>query len=352
MSEQVNTYNIDLLSEENVKQSVLPDYNLQDAKITSIKFKNTEKQRAVYKVTKDDKSYCLKKVYFGKENLLFIYSAIEWLYRNNINVPRILPNKFNGRFVSYNGMLFILTPWIDGEKCDYDSPLHLKNACNTLSLFHNKCDNFIPIEGSIKRKGCNNLYESLCKHFEHILLNSNNAFKHKDYFSKLYLKNFDKSLSLAKQSLQALSKVNLDNLNISLCHMDYVNKNLIFDKNQNIWIIDFDKCRMDFSVHDLSYFFRRLLKRSSTNWDIDTALSCLKSYEKNRKLNLDEYNYLLGYLAFPQKYWKISRDYYRNIHHCNKKAFVEILMNSCNNFDSQIKFSYKFNEYIQNRFNT
>lgn len=351
MPESAKLYNINLLSEENLKKFVLPYYDLEESKVTAIKFKDTDKQRAVYKVEHKNKQYCLKKVYFGKEDLLFIYSAIEWLYRNNINVPRILPNKNNGRFINYKDMLFILTPWIDGEKCDYDSYLHLHKACTALALMHNKCNNFSPIEGSVNRSGFNNLYESISKHFHQLLINSNLAFKYGDYFSKLYLKNFENGIHLAKESIEALSKVNRENLNISLCHMDYVNKNLIFDDSSNIWIIDFDKCRMDYTIHDLSYYFRRLLKRDNTNWNIDTALICLKSYEKIRPLNFDEYNYLLGYLAFPQRYWKLSRDYYRNIKKCNKKAFRDILIKSYSNFDSQIKFVEEFKDYIKDKFN-
>ncbi|MCY6371806.1 CotS family spore coat protein [Clostridium ganghwense] len=350
MPESAKLYNINLLSEENVKKFVLPYYNLENAQITAIKFKNTDKQRAVYRVEYDNKHYCLKKVYFGKGELLFIYSAIEWLYRNNIKVPRILPNKYKGRFVNYENMLFILTPWIDGEKCDYDSYIHITKTCTTLALMHNKCNNFTPIEGSTDRKGCNNLYTSINKHFEQLLINSNLAFKYGDHFSKIYLKSFDKGINLAKESSEALSKVNQNNLSISLCHMDYVNKNLIFDNNCNIWIIDFDKCRIDYTVHDLSYYFRRLLKRENTNWNIDIALMCLDAYEQIRPLNIDEYNYLLGYLAFPQRYWKISRDYYRNIKKCNKKAFREILLKSCTNFDSQIKFVDIFKKHIGNKF--
>ena len=55
------TYNADLLSEENIKKFVLPFYNLNSGEVTQVKFKDTEKQRAVYKINHNDKSYCLKK---------------------------------------------------------------------------------------------------------------------------------------------------------------------------------------------------------------------------------------------------------------------------------------------------
>ena len=38
------------LSPEIIKLNVLPHYNLQNAKVSIIKFKDTDKQRAVYKV--------------------------------------------------------------------------------------------------------------------------------------------------------------------------------------------------------------------------------------------------------------------------------------------------------------
>ncbi|KGM97898.1 spore coat protein, CotS family [Clostridium novyi A str. 4552] len=351
MADTAKLYNTSIFSEENMKKSVLPYYNLDNAEVTAIKFKDTAKQRAVYRITTDKKEYCLKKVYFGKKELLFVYSAIEWLYRHDINIPRLLPNSSCGRFVEYNNMLFILTPWIDGVKCEYNYEEHITKSCSNLAKIHKRSFDFFPIAGSTYRKGCGNLYKSMSKHFDNLLLNSNYAFKYRDYFSKSFLNKFNEGIILAKNSTEALSRVNFSNLKTSLCHMDYVNKNLIFDKDDNLWIIDLDKCRIDYCIHDLAYFFRRLLRRYETNWDLDILLLCLDSYEKILPLNVDEYNYLLGYLSFPQKYWKLSRDYYKNIKKCNKKAFVNMLSKASRDFDKQIMFSNKFSDYINKKFN-
>lgn len=64
-----------------VETSILPLYNLENAKIEQIKIKHTEKHRAVYKISLRDKIYCLKKVYYSEENLLFVYSAVQWLFK-------------------------------------------------------------------------------------------------------------------------------------------------------------------------------------------------------------------------------------------------------------------------------
>lgn len=345
------SYNINLLSEENVKKYVLPYYNLENSEVIQIKFKDTEKQRAVYKVTSNNCSYCLKKIYFSVEDLLFVYSTIEWLYRYDIKVPRILPTKENGRFVNYKDMLFILTPWIDGEKCSYDNIDNVLKAIVNLAKIHKSTVNFHPIEGSSNRTGFEDLYSSLNKHFQQLLLCSNLAFKYGDKFSKTFLQYFDINMILAQTAVDIASTINNNNLYKTLCHLDYVNKNIIFDSSGEIWTIDFDKCKMDYRVHDLSYFFRRLLKRDNTKWDLELTINCLNLYEEIYPLNLDEYKSILVYLAFPQKFWKISRDYYNNINKCNKNSFNTLLNKINAKTDYQLQFVESFTRYIENKFN-
>lgn len=350
MKKSVKNKSIDILSEINVKRYILPHYGIDNCTCTRIKFKDTEKQRAVYKIETLNKSYCLKKVYFDEDTLLFIYSVVEWLHRNGFNVPRFLPTNENGRYVDYNGILFILTAWIDGEKCSYDIWDNITSSAFNLSLMHKTCSNFQPIKNSTMKTGCENLYISYKKHFENLLTASNYACKYNDIFSKTFLESFEHNLMLAKYSIEICSSINTNNLHCSICHMDYVNKNILFDKNNNIYIIDFDKCRKDYVAHDISYFLRRFLKRTTTNWDIKIALKCLDCYEKNYTLNKDDYKYILAYLAFPQKYWKISKDYYNNIKKTNKNVFISLLNKSLEKKEEHYNFINEFSKYIRNRF--
>ncbi|AKA70641.1 CotS family spore coat protein [Clostridium scatologenes] len=344
--------NITLLSEENVQKYVLPHYELNEAQIERVKFKNTDKQRAVYRVDHLDKTYCLKKVYFSKQELLFVYSAIEWFFRNDINVPRILPNNNRGRFVDFNNMLFILTPWIEGIKCDYDIKEHITSSITNLSLMHVKGKNFVPITGSSLRKNLENFPYSINKHFQQILNCSNLAFKYKDKFSKLFLQHFSINSLLAEISVKASSTMRKENLSLSLCHLDYVNKNIIFDGNNNIWVIDFDKCGIDYCCHDISYFLRRLLRRTNNNWNLDITIECLDLYDNINPLTIDDYKYIFSYLCFPQKYWKLSRDYYNNMSKCNHNSFFYLLKNSLEYDNNQLDFAMKFGKYIENKFKT
>ncbi|MDV4150118.1 CotS family spore coat protein [Clostridium sp. AL.422] len=340
----------ELLPVDELKNEILIYYNLENSSIINVKFKNTEKQRAVYKIDSNDKTYCLKKVYYNEENLLYVYSTMEWCFRNGIDVPKLLPTITGSRYVKYKGMLFILTPWLDGEKCDFDNLNHILLSSKTLGRLHKTSRNFLPIEGSARREGFENYSETITKHFHQLLLSINNAHKYDDRFSKLFLDNIDENLELAKLSFEVSSSIDLDNLSRSLCHGDYVNKNILINNN-SISLIDFDKCKMDFSARDISYFLRRLLKRENTNWQIDLTLQILDTYRTENELTDSDLKFILAYIAFPQKFWKLSRDYYKNIKKCNKNSFISLMEKSLNKSKNQLDFTYELINSIRLHYN-
>lgn len=341
----------DIFSEERIRHKVLNHYGLENSNITIIKFKDTDKQRIVFKITYENKSYCLKKVYFDEKNLLFVYSALEWLSKNNIHTPKLLDTLDGNKYVNYNGMLFILTIWIDGIKCSFDETSHVLTAVRQLAYAHKCSKNFTPIKGSKKREGLTDIYITTLKHFNQILLSYNYSIKTKDHFSEIFLEFFDVNLEIAKFSLEIASNINNNNLSKSLCHGDYVSKNLLFDKDDNIWLIDLDKCKYEYSMQDFGYFLRRLLRRDKTAWNIELALRLFREYNEANKMSTDDFRYLISYICFPQKYWKLSRDYYRNKNKCNKKLFVDMLLKATDKTPSHLLFVKNIKSRIENEYN-
>ncbi|MGL4760267.1 MAG: CotS family spore coat protein [Sarcina sp.] len=329
---------------------VLPKYQIKNATVEQIKIKNTDKHRAVYKVSTPTNTYCLKKVYFDEGRLLFMYSAMQWLYKNGFNVPALIKTKSGNRFVKTNNLIFILTPWVPGSKCDFDNLKHLTKAAENLALIHKATFSFVPIKGCYEKKRYDNLYISINKHFNKLLTCYNLANKKKDRFSKIFLEYFDDNISLAKFAVEVASSINFDNLSKSLCHGDYVNKNLLINDDE-IYMIDFDKCSYDYSMSDLSYFLRRLLKRSDTNWDFSIARNIIMTYNKNNKLSDDDLKYIMVYLAFPQKYWRTSRDYFASISKCNKKSSKESLLSTVAKTPNQKQMVEKFKSFFYEEFN-
>lgn len=349
MSKNKNSKHSELLPVSEIKTHILNRYNLNNANIETVKFKNTDKQRAVYKVIDKNQEYCLKKVYYDEGNLLYVYSAMEWLYRNNILLPRLLPTIDNGRFVNYKNMLFILSPWLEGEKCNFDDINHINLSISTLANLHKVSKDFIPITGSSQRLGYVDLHTSSCKHLNQLLENANRAYRVRDRFSKTYLENLDYNLELAKLSIELSSKISENELSKSLCHGDYVNKNILIHNNKTC-IIDFDKCQYDYSAHDISYFLRRLLKREKTNWQSNLTLNVIYEYMENNNLSKSDILYILSYICFPQKYWKISRDYYKNLKKCNKNSFQIILERGLDKTTNQLKFAYEIIDLFSKKY--
>lgn len=339
----------ELLTIDTIKNNILPEYSIYNADINTVKIKDTTKQRAVFKINYNNNCYCIKKVYYDEANLLFVYSAMEWLYRNGIKVPKLLPANNGNRFVIYNNMLFILTYWVEGDKCDFDNINHLYLSSKTLGKIHKTSKNFTPIFGSVKRQSLDDYHLTLTKHLNSILKCANLANNYQDKFSKIFLKNLDYNLELAKLALSFTSSMDKDDLSTSLCHGDYVNKNIIINKDC-IWIIDFDKCSYDYCSHDIAYFLRRLLKRPSSNWSTYLTLKVIDSYLENNSLTESDFKYILAYIAFPQKFWKISRDYYNNIKKCNPISFCTLLEKGLERSETQLDFIYRLVRILKDKY--
>lgn len=336
------------LSQDEIINNILPQFNCKNASIEQIKIKNTDKQRAVYKVTALDNSvYCLKKVYYNETTLLFIYSVVEWLYRNEIKVARFLPSKDNKRFIEYKNMLFIFTPWLEGTKFNYDNFDDVIKASKNLAKLHSVTKDFFPIDGSLMKTGYDDLYISLNKHGKQLTECYNKASTINDDFSKIFMSTYKDNMSLVNKCLNLSHNINLDNLSRSICHGDYVNKNILINNNNEICLIDFDKCCMNFSATDISYFLRRLLKRENTKWNLDITKRCLYEYNLINHLSADDIAYIFAYIIFPQKYWRLSRDYYNNINKANKYAFCNLLTKA----NLQCKYQLQFMTSLTSEFN-
>ncbi|MEG0641768.1 MAG: CotS family spore coat protein [Clostridium sp.] len=355
MNTPIITPDTEFMSHYELKKSVLSQYKLNVDHIENIKFKDTDKQRAVYKVYTNKGPKCLKKVYYDKNTLLFIYSSIEWLNMKGVQCPRLLPSKEGVRYVEHSNHIFILTDWIDGRKCSYDNLDDIVNASSNLSKLHKFSKGFVPITGSSLRLSSTDYYDSYSKHLCQIKDSLNNASSVQDCFSKTFLDSYEYNLEKASDSINILSSLDFnknfgdDVSTFSLCHLDYVNKNLIFSQ-QGLYIIDFDNTKMDYPVHDIVYFLKRILRRKSTSWNFDIFIKSIDSYESIRKLSYNEHLFILAALEFPHKFWKISRDYYKNSSENTRNFLINQIKSISSQESNHNMFCSLYKEYIKNRF--
>lgn len=331
---------------------ILDNFDIKNFNFEKIKEKNTKKNRIIYKIKCYDNFFCLKQTYFEKKEILFIYSYLEWLNLYEFKIPRLIKSKQNEPFVKYNSKFFILTNWIEGKKLNYNNLNECINSITFLAKIH-KFSSKIPIIHDIKPTfnflNLNKKYRKNIKELHKMYTIFKNIH---DDVSSVFLQNFKILNYLSNLSIFFSYMINFNNLSKSMCHGDYVNKNILIN-NKNISPIDFDKSCFNYSVFDLSYFLRRYLRRYSTNWNFESSMILLKHYNKINPIFLDEYLYIISYLSFPQKFFKISKTYlyeYKNLTNEQKSIYKNLLLKISLTFNNKLNFINNFEKYIQSKF--
>ncbi|BAK81002.1 phosphotransferase [Candidatus Arthromitus sp. SFB-rat-Yit] len=332
---------------------ILSNFNIKNYKIKKIKEKTSKKSRIIYKITTFDKSFCLKQTYFNVQKILFIYSYLEWLKLYKFEVPYFIKSINNKPFTLYNNKIYTLSNWISGNKLLYNNLDDCIRAIKIISKIHFHLNKIDFIKYSVPTINLVNIKNKFIKYIQDLHKLHEIAKLKNDKFSKIFLSNFYNSLYLANNAYRYSLITNFKNLNISLCHGDYVNKNIIIN-DKSVIPIDFDRCCINYSIYDFGYFLKRYLKHSFDSWNIKNTLTLLNYYNSNNPIFIDEYFYLLSYLSFPYKFLKISKLYFHSNHILTNKEienYENNLIKSCNDFDKHLLFIKNFEQYISSKFN-
>lgn len=327
---------------------ILNDFYLDNFCIDKIKEKVTRKNRIVYKINSFDNFFCLKQMYIDKDRVLLIYSFLEWLNFFDFSTPRLVKSKTSSPFLEFNNKLFVMCNWIEGRKLNYLNINECINAISTLSRIHSKSYKFSLVKESDFRDffNVNQKYSKSLNELEKLHTISQSI---KDEFSCIFLYNYSKFYYLVYISSSFSYLINFKNLPPSICHGDFVNKNVLINKNKAI-PIDFDKIGINYSIYDLSYFLRRFLRKEYINWNFSLCLKLIHQYEKSTPLFIDDFFYLISYLSFPQKMFKISKHYFNNFSNLTKiqkESLKNALLKICSSLDNKLNFLYDFNNYIR-----
>jgi CotS family spore coat protein len=273
--------------------------------------------KGVYLLKTDRGNKCLKKIGYGTQKLMYLYKAKENIIANGFNridkyflTPEGLP------YALVNEDLYIMTEWIDGRECDFKKEEELGGAAKTLAEFHKCARAFIPDENIRVRNDIGKLPSTYEKRL--ITLNKMRDIarktKKKTDFDILYLSNVEFYLNNAKEALKRLDincygRVCQEAFDEKvLCHHDYTYHNILFDKNNCVHIVDFDYCKEEIQIYDVSTLLVKALKR--VDWKLDTGRFILDNYNSEREISKDEMNVLASILIFPQRFWRLANRYY------------------------------------------
>ena len=217
-----------------------------------IKIDIIKANKGVYYLKTNKGERCLKKINYGPQKLLFVYGAKEHLIKNGFNnVDRYYLNAEGEPYALVNEDLYTLSEWLDGRECDFRNIEEVKLSAETLAKLHEASKGYDPPENSKLKTDLGrwpSLMEKRIKSLDKMrdmIRKKNN----KSNFDLLYLKSMEFYKEIGKKALNELNESNyyelcsIADMNKSFCHHDYTYHNIIFSKDNNVSIIDFDYCK-------------------------------------------------------------------------------------------------------------
>jgi CotS family spore coat protein len=285
----------------------------------NIEIESIKPNKGVYLLKTNMGIKCLKKINYGTQKLLFVYGAKEHLIQNGFpRVDRYCLNIDGNPYALVNEDIYTLSEWIEGRECDFYNKDDLVIAAKNLALMHIASKGFDPPENSKLKSDLGrwpHLMDKRIKSFEKMrdmVRKKNN----KTNFDMNYIKSMDFYKNLGKRAMKVLDNSDYMELCIiaddekGFCHHDYTYHNIIMDNENNVHVIDFDYCKKEIRVYDLSLFIIKVLKR--LDWNIEYAQLIINAYKEIYPLKDNEYRVLFAFLLFPQRYWRLANRYYYN----------------------------------------
>ena len=231
-------------------------------------------------------------------------------------VEEILPNKEGELWTKDQDQItYIVKTYPQGRECSIRDPEECGRAMERLAGLHRKMHISIAAGQEINVRASLPLTKEYEKHNRELkrvrkFLRDKSQ---KSDFEFYLLKNYDlfleKAVSVSAEWKQYCErKAELPTVSKDVwCHGDYQHHNIIVE-NDDMYVINFEKCGLDSQVRDVYLFFRKFLEK--TNWSTATGEKLLKAYERENPLNAEDRAQLYYRLLYPEKFWKIVNFYY------------------------------------------
>lgn len=321
-----------------------------------IKIESIKPNRGVYYVKTDKGVRCLKKINYGIQKLLFVYGAKEHLLNNNfMSVDRYFLNVDGLPYALVNEDIYTMSEWIEGRECDFQNKEDLVIAAVNLAKLHNASKGYEPPENSKLKTDLGRWPHLMDKRIKALDRMKDMARKKgsKTPFDLNYIKIVQFYKDLGRRAMAVLGDSQyMDICKIteeekSFCHHDYTYHNIIINGDNNVNVIDFDYCKREIRIYDISNFMIKVLKR--VDWNIEYAKIILDAYNSVSPLMEEEYKVLFAFLLFPQRFWRLSNRFYYNEVNWAQNTFNKKIDELMEEQKSYLKFIEDFKQVYEQK---
>ncbi len=316
-----------------------------------LKLYRFEKVRDVYKVYTESGLKNLKLSPLVPARILFVHQAISHLNQRGFSkMTPLIPTKNGETSVFDQNFSYSLFEWIEGRQSDYRNKAELTDSMKVLADFHQKSSDFTPPLHSNMR----DLLGKCLKHFEERyqdLLRFKELARSspKDQFSATYLANVDAYLPMATEAIAKMKKSDYIKLveqarrRKPFCHGDPAARNFILTPANEVFIIDFDSCRLDLPIMDVIKFTRRVMKKY--RWQYQIAKLIIDSYQEVSPLTSSELEVMKAVFFFPQKFWRLAIRYFDQHTAYGPERLLRKFQKYVRNKDHLVQFQQQFENY-------
>lgn len=319
------------------------------AKQFNLQLESISPTRGVYLIKTNKGVKCLKRLNYGVQKLLFIYGAKEHLVNNGFpNVDRYLMTVEGNPYVEYGDDLYAITEWIEGRESDFRNHHETMRAASTLAKLHEASKGYELINGAKLKSDLGRWHNLMTKRRDGLKKMKSMAENRLDKteFDRLFISSVELYVGLANEAIDTLNRSRYDEVvkntlhEKSFCHHDYTYHNIIFDREDNIHVIDFDYCKYEVRSYDISSFLIKVLKRN--NWSFSHAEALVNEYNSISPILEDEYMVILAFLKFPQRLWRLANRYYYNESNWPDNTFLRKIREIVDEKDEFIDFVGQF----------
>ena len=320
----------------------------------NIKIESLKPNKGVYFLKTNQGNKCLKKINYGVQKLLFVYSAKEHLINNGFSkVDKYCLNAEGNPYAIVNEDIYTLSDWIEGRECDFHSKEDLINASKTLAYMHLASRGYEPPENSKLKTDLGrwqHLMDKRIKSFDKMRDMARKSSR-KNNFDLNYIKFVDFFKEAGRKAVVILENSSyLDLCKIAeeekgFCHHDYTYNNIVIDNNNEINVIDFDYCKREIKSFDISNYMIKVLKRN--DWNFEFAELILDAYNSVFPLVKEEYKVLYAFLVFPQRFWRLCNRYYYNEVNWSESTFSNKMEELIEEREKYTSFINAFKECYQ-----
>jgi spore coat protein I len=312
---------------------------------------HSEKIRDVYKVYTQRGIQNLKVSPLVPARLLFVHQAVKHLTTKGFTkMYPLIPTIQGETYVCDQHYAYSLFDWIEGRQCDYKNKSELLQSIRILADFHEKSCGFIPPIHSNMR---NHLGKCL-KHFEErhqdlLRFKELAVANDKDPFAKAYLASINVFLPMAEKAIAKMKisayprLVERAHVIKPFCHGDPAARNFILTPHNEVFIIDFDSCRLDLPIMDLIKFTRRVMKKY--RWRYPIAKLLIDSYQDINPLTSSELEVMKAVFFFPQKFWRLSIRYFDQHTEYGPERLLRKFQKYVGNRSHLVQFQEQFENY-------